>query len=126
MRKMKLVVSEGRLLDEHFTTLNDEQIKIFHDVLHWYEKATDKIVKRFAKGIPQEKEIRYSKVVAGAIGETKEIEECYQKVLNGGCTVGDFKGKVEAWFYKVRNGMNDVDRAARKAKEPWCDYEDDR
>jgi len=126
MRNMKLVVSNGRLLAEHKTTLNEEQISRFNDAIHWYEKATDKIAKRYAKGIPQKKEQRYAEAVAVATEETEEIEEYYKKVLSGDCAVEEFKERIKIWFFKVRDGMNDVDAAAREAKEPWCDYEDKR
>lgn len=124
--KMKLVVSNGRLLAEHETTLSDEQISRFKDAIHWYEKATDKIAKRYAKGIPQKKEQRYAEAVAKAIGETDKIEERYNKVLSGDGTIGEFKKAIKIWFFKVRDCMNGIDKAAREAKEPWCDYEDNR
>lgn len=107
-------------------SLNNEQIQTFKDVAHWYNKASGKIARRYHNGIRQQKETRYAEVVASAIQETDEIEKRYKLVLDGNCTIDQFKEAVADWFYKVKNGMDAVDVAARKAGEPWCDFYDER
>jgi len=106
--------------------LNTEQLESFEKVSFWYNKAVGKIAKRYHRGIGQDKEARYAKAVALAIEETEEIDRRYSQVLGGACSVDHFKQSVSDWFYKVKNGMDAVDKAAKEAKEPWCDYHDER
>lgn len=107
-------------------SLSNEQIETFKGVAHWYNKASGKIARRYHRGIRQKKEVRYAEVVASAIQETDEIEKRYKLVLDGKCTMDQFKEAISDWFYKVKNGMDAVDLAAREAGEPWCDFYDER
>lgn len=107
-------------------TLNEKQLEQFTAVSHWYEKASGKISKRYYRGIGQKKETRYAEAVVSASLETEEIDKRYKMVLEGTCSIDQFKKAVSDWFFKVKKGMDEVDIAARKAGEPWCDYEDNR
>lgn len=102
---MRLVAKDGKLLEP----FNKEQLAKFKEVAYWYEKAVSKITKRYARGVEQNKESRYAEAVAKAIGETEEIDERYQKAIDGNCTVEEFKESVSKWFYKVKEGMDDAD-----------------
>lgn len=101
---MKLVARNGMLLKDHETTLNTNQVGRFEEALHWYEKATEKIARRYNK-----EEGRYAKPVAIALDLSLEIDRSFKKVLNGESTVGEFKEIIRAWFYKVTEGMDDAD-----------------
>ncbi len=105
-------------------SLNTEQLELFEKASFWYNKAAGKIAKRYHKGIAQKKEARYAKAVALAIEETDEIDRRYKQVLGGTCSVAHFKKAISAWFHKVKNEMDAVDKEARKTGEPWCDYHD--
>jgi len=127
LTKLKLVVSNGRLLAEHETTLNEVQVDLFSKALHWYEKATKKIVKRYARGMGQGKRALYSEAVALAAPETEEIGKLYKEVLSGDCSVPKFKEAISVWFYKVKEKMDAIDISEREpGKNLWCDYEDNR
>jgi len=127
LTKLKLVVKDGRLLAEHETTLNEEQIGLFHKALHWYEKATNKISRRYARGIQQGKSVLYAEAVALAVPETEEIETRYKKVLSGDCSISKFKEAISEWFYKVKEKMDEADTSEREpGKNLWCDYKDER
>lgn len=106
---MKLVAKNGRLLNEHETTLNKGQVGRFKEALHWYEKATDKIVKRYEKGAKDKKEKQYARAVALAAGLSVDIDTSFRKVLNGDSTVGEFKEVIRVWFSKVKEGMDEAD-----------------
>lgn len=101
---MKLVARNGKLLEDHETSLNSNQVCRFEEALHWYEKATEKIARRYNK----EEEI-YAKPVALALDLSLEIDRSFKKVLNGESTVGEFKEIISAWFYKVKEGMDEAD-----------------
>lgn len=101
---MRLVAKNGRLLENHETELSEDQFGRFNEALHWYEKATEKITKRYNKG-----ERKYAKSVAVAADLSIEIDDSFKKVLSGESTVGEFKETVRAWFYKVREGMDEAD-----------------
>ena len=105
---MRLVAKNGKLLDP----LNEGQLERFGEVSHWYEKAVGKIAKRYARGVKQNKESRYAEAVAKALEETEEIDEKYHKVINGECTVEEFKESISKWFYKVKEGMDEADIGA--------------
>lgn len=107
-------------------SLNTEQLKLFAKASFWYNKTVGKIAKRYHRGIGQDKEARYARAVAYAIQETDEIDRRYKQVLSGDCSVDHFKQAVSDWFYKVKNEMDAIDKAARKAGEPWCDFHDKR
>lgn len=104
-------------------SLNTEQLESFEKASFWYNRAVGKISRKYHRGIEQEKESRYAEVVAAAIQEREEIDRRYKQVLSGTCSVDHFKQSISDWFYKVKRGMDDVDKAARKAGEPWCDLE---
>ena len=105
---MRLVAKDGKLLDP----LNEEQLVRFKEAANWYGKAVGKITKRYARGIGQNKENRYAEAVAKAIEETEEIDEKYRKVIDGDCTVEEFKESISKWFYKVKEGMDEADIGA--------------
>lgn len=107
-------------------SLNTEELARFEAASQWYNKAVGKISKRYYRGVHQKKETRYAEAVAAATLETEEIDIRYQMVLNGACTIDQFKDAIADWFYKVKKGMDAVDVAARKAGEPWCDFYDKR
>jgi len=107
-------------------SFNTEELIRFEEASHWYNKAVGKIAKRYHRGILQEKEFRYADVVASATLETEEIDIRYQMVLNGACTIDQFKDAIADWFYKVKKGMDAVDVDARKRGEKWCDFYDKR
>ena len=107
-------------------SLNTEELIRFEEASHWYKKAVGKIANRYQRGIRQEKEVRYAEAVATATLESEEIDIRYQMVLNGACTIDQFKDAIADWFYKVKKGMDAVDMAARAAGEPWCDLYDKR
>lgn len=107
-------------------SLNTEQVQSFAKASFWYNKTVGKIAKRYQRGIGQEKEARYARAVAEAMQETEEIDRRYKQVLGGTCSVDHFKQAVSDWFYKVKNGMDAVDKAAKEAGEPWCDFHDKR
>jgi len=123
---MKLVAKNGRLLEDHPTTFNEEQLNRFKEAIHWYEKATEKISRRYDKGMKQGKDRLYTEAVAKAVGETEEIEKYYKLVINGDCTIGEFKERIKVWFFKVKEGMDDADVAFRKTGALFADYEDRR
>lgn len=106
---MKLVAKNGRLLENHETTLNKKQLSKFNEALHWYEKATDKITKRYEKGAADKKEKQYARAVALAAGLSVDIDNSFRDVISGESTVGEFKEKIRAWFKKVKEGMDDAD-----------------
>ena len=117
---MRLVAKDGEIIE----TLNKKELKKFKEATRWYEKASNKIAKKYHKGIGQEKEKRYAEAVALATEETRKIDERYKEVISGDCTVECFKEAVSDWFYKVKEGMDAIDAEAREAGEPFCDYED--
>jgi len=107
-------------------SLNKEQVSRFEAAAHWYKKASGKISKRYYRGVRQKKETRYAEVVVSASELTEEIDKRYKLVLKGECGIDEFKEAISDWFYKVKNGMDAVDLAAREAGEPWCDFYDER
>jgi hypothetical protein len=105
---MKLITKNGRLLKKHDTSLNKEQIVRFNDALHWYEKAVDKISKRYDKGKKKDGNI-YAMAVAKAADFSVAIDRSYREVLDGNATIGEFKEAIRTWFTMVREGMDKAD-----------------
>lgn len=111
---MRLVARDGKIIK---TNLNKEQYSKFEEAVHWYEKASRKIVKRFARGVSKGKESLYSKTIALAIDESSNIDVFYKKLLEGEGTVEEFKDVVGVWFYKVKEGFDKDDKDFKKTKE---------
>ena len=107
-------------------SLNKEQTEKLGRASYWYNKTAEKISRRYHRGIGQKKEERYARVLVEASEDNEEIDIRFKQVLKGTCSIDHFKQSISDWFFKVKNGWDAVDKEARKAKEPWCDYEDKR
>lgn len=79
----------------------------------WYNKAIDKVAKRYYSAMGTKREQGYVDVYTRLIELHSQIDVVYREYLAGERDIEEFKDSIRVWFKEIMSGWTDIDLQSR-------------